>query len=100
MDPALRAKVAGTTTISDARLTDRKVGYQLLAGVDYRLHDAATLGMKFRWPELGDFVSEPTPWNQLRSHESSVGRGDTILYQITTADRRFWGLSLSLEYWF
>lgn len=99
-DPALRAKVAGTTTIGDARLTDVMLGYQLLAGVDYRLRDTVTLGMKFRWADFGEFVSEPTPWNQLRSHESSVGRGETILYQITTRDSRFWGVGLSLKYWF
>lgn len=100
VDPALRAKVAGTTTIGDARLTDVTVGYQLLAGVDHRLRETVTLGMKFRWADLGEFVSDPTPWNQLRSHESSVGRGEAILYQITTQDSRFWGLSLSLKYWF
>ena len=100
MDPTLRAKVAGTTTIGDARLADVTLGYQLLAGVDYRLRDTVTLGMKFRWADLGEFVSEPTPWNQLRSHESSVGRGERILYQIMTEDSRFWGVSLSLKYWF
>ncbi len=100
VDPALRAKVAGTTTIGDARLTDLTVGYQVLAGVDYRLRETVTLGMKFRWADLGEFVSDSTPWNQLRSHESSVGRGEPILYQITTQDSRFWGLSLSLKYWF
>ncbi|MDE0109092.1 MAG: outer membrane beta-barrel protein [Bryobacterales bacterium] len=99
-DPALRAKVAGTTTIGDARLTDVTLGYQLLAGVDYRLRETVTLGMKFRWTDFGEFVSEPTPWNQLRSHESSVGRGETILYQIATEDSSFWGVSLSLKYWF
>ena len=99
-DPALRAKVAGTTTIGDARLTDVMLGYQLLAGVDYRLRETVTLGVKFRWTDFGEFVSEPTPWNQLRSHESSVGRGESILYQITTKDSSSWGVSLSLKYWF
>ncbi len=35
-DPAMKAKIAGTTTIGDARLTDSMAGYQVLAGVDYR----------------------------------------------------------------
>ena len=99
-DPLMRAKLAGTTTIGDGRLTDAMVGYQVFAGVDYRLRDPVTLGVKFRWAEFGEFASEPTPWNQLRSHESSVGRGDVIRYQITTDDVRFWGLSLSLKYQF
>ena len=99
-DPLLRAKIAGTTTIGDARLTDLLVGYQLLAGVDYRLGEPVTLGVKFRWVDFGEFVSEPIPWNQLRSHESSVGRGETVLYQMTTDASRFWGVSLSLKYRF
>ena len=100
VDPLLRAKIAGTTTIGDARLTDVMVGYQLLAGVDHRFREGITLGVKFRWVDFGEFVSEPLPWNQLRSHESSVGRGETILYQMTTDASRSWGVSLSLRYGF
>lgn len=100
VDPLLRAKIAGTTTIGDARLTDVMVGYQLLAGVDYRFRQPVALGVKFRWVDLGEFASDPLPWNQLRSHESSVGRGETILYRMTMAPSRFWGLSLSLKYRF
>ena len=100
VDPLLRASLAGTTTIGDARLMDVMVGYQLLAGVDYRLREPVTLGVKLRWADFGEFVSEPTPWDQLRSHESSVGRGEDILYQMTTDDSRFWGVSLSLKYQF
>ena len=99
-DPLLRAGIAGATTIGDARLTDVVAGYQLLAGLDYRLREAVTLGVKLRWVDFGEFASEPLPWDQLRSHESSVGRGETILYQMTTDDSRFWGLSLSLKYRF
>ena len=98
--PELRAKIAGTTTIGDARLADVMAGYQLLAGVDHRFRGGVMLGAKFRWVSFGEFLSEPLPWNQLRSHESSVGRGETILYQMTTDDSRFWGVSLSLKYQF
>ena len=100
VDPILRAKIAGTTTIGDARLTDVMAGYQLLAGVDYRLREPVTMGVRFRWVNFGGFSSEPLPWNQLRSHESSVGRGESILYQMTTDASRFWGVSLNLKYRF
>ena len=100
VDPLLRAKIAGTTTIGDARLTDVMLGYQLLAGVDYRLREGVSLGVKFRWADFGEFESEPTPWNQLRSHESNVGRGEPVTYQLTTDDSKFWGVSLSLKYRF
>lgn len=99
-DPLLRAKIAGTTTIGDSRLTDLLAGYQLLAGVDYRLREPVTLGVKFRWVDFGEFRSEPRPWNQLRSHESSVGRGESVLYQMTTNASRFWSVSLNLKYRF
>ena len=97
LDPLLRAKLAGTTTIGEARLMDVLVGYQLLAGLDYRLRDPAAVGVKFRWTDFGGFVSEPRPWDQLRSHDSSVGRGETVVYRMTTDDSRFWSLSLSLK---
>ncbi len=100
MDPALRAKLAGTTTIGDARLTDTLMGYQLLAGVDYRLRDPVMLGVQFRWVTFGEFESDPTPWNQLRSHESSVGRGEMVRYQVTTDDSRFWSIGINLKYGF
>ena len=99
-DPLLRAKLAGTTTIGDARLTDVVAGYQLLVGVDRRLGDRVALGVKFRWADFGGFVSDATPWDQLRSHESSVGRGEDVLYHVTTDDSRFWGVSLGLKYRF
>ena len=100
VDPFLRARIAGTTTIGDARLTDVVAGYQLLAGANRRFGERVMLGMKFRWAGFGEFASEPLPWNQLRSHESSVGRGEEILYRMTTDDSRFWGVSLSLTYHF
>ena len=99
-DPTLRAKIAGTTTIGDARLTDIVLGYQLLAGVDYRLRDHVTLGFRGRWAGFGEFTSDPTLWDQLRSHESSVGRGGAVHYQAATDDTGFWGLSLTLRYRF
>ena len=99
-DPALKAKLAGTTTIGDARLTDLMVGYQVLAGVDYALSDPVTLGLKFRWVDFGEFESDPVEWNQLRSHASTVGRGAPIRYRVMTDDSRFWGVSLSLQYRF
>ena len=99
-DPLLRAKIAGTTTIGRARPTDVVLRYQFLAGVDRRVRDALVLGVKFRWLPARTFRGEPTEWNQLRSHESSVGRGETILYEVMTQDNELWSVSLSLKYQF
>ncbi len=100
VDPTLRGKLAGTTTIGDARLADVVLGYQLLGGLDYRLRDPVTLGIKVRWVRLGEFISDPVAWAQLRSHESSVGRGGVVRYQVTTKDTGCWNLSVNLKYRF
>ena len=100
MDPLLRAKVAGTTTIGNARVSDSTLGYQLLAGVDYRLGEQSTLGVKLRWVGFEAFESGETLWSQLRSHESSVGRTDDIRYSVTTDNNGYWGLGVSLKYLF
>lgn len=99
-DPLLRAKIAGATTIGIDRPTDVMLGYQVLAGVDYRISDPFTLGVKFRWLPPREFMGEPTEWDELRSHESSVGRGGPVEYVLTTDDNQYWGLSLSLKYRF
>ena len=77
-DPTLGATLVGTTTISNARLTDVVVVDQLLAGADYRLRDSMTLGTNVRWASCGNFMSDPVLWDQLRGHESSVGRGEAV----------------------
>ena len=97
VDPTLRAKLAGTTTIGDKRLTATSVGYQLLAGIDYQLDNHTSLGIKLRWVDFGEFESDETLWSQLRSHDSTVGRGESIRYAITTNDNRFWSLGISMK---
>ena len=99
-DPMLKAKVAGSTTIGEARLKDRLIGYQILAGANYPFSDRVALDFRFRMADFGKFKSERRAWNQLRSHESSVGRGEQILYQVRTDDTRFWGATLNLSYQF
>ena len=96
-DPVLKATLAGTTTIGDARVTDAVVGYQVLAGVDYWLKDPVSLGLRVRWAEFGEIRSERLAWDQLRSHESSAGRGGDVTYQAWTGDSRFLSLSASVK---
>lgn len=100
MDPELRAKVAGTTTVGNTLLEDTTMGYQFLLGADYRLSPQVMLGVKFRWVDFDTFKSGETLWSQLRSHESSVGRGEDILYTVTTDDNKFWSLGVTLKYLF
>ena len=100
VDPVLRAKVAGTTTVGNAPVSDSTLGYQLLAGVDYAMGSRTVLGVKLRWVDFEAFESGEYLWSQLRSHESSVGRGGDILYTVTTDDKEFWALDISLKYLF
>ena len=99
-DPALRAKVAGTITIGDARHSDTVLGYQLIVGVDRPLNESTTLSAKFRWVRFDDFEGKDIEWDQLRSHESTVGRGGPVLYRIATEDLGFWAVGAGLRYRF
>ena len=100
MEPTLRARLAGTTTIGDERLTSTSLGYQLLAGIDYQLDNHTSLGIKLRWVDFGEFESDESLWSQLRSHDSTVGRGESIRYVVTTNDNHFWSLGISMKHRF
>ena len=79
---------------------DARVRAQVLAGVEYQLSDPLMLGVRVRWLPARAFASDPTEWTQLRSHESSVGRGEPTVYTVTTDNNQFWGLSLTMRYQF
>ena len=96
----LHQTLAGTTSIASAKLSDTLFGYQVLAGMDYRVSEPVTIGLKFRWADFGEFESDQTEWDQLRSHNSTNGRGTRIRYAVTTDDIQFWGVSLNMKYQF
>ena len=98
-DPVLKARIAGTTTIGMAKLADTLTGYQAIAGVDYQVSEPFTVGFKVRWVNLGEF-EDGAEWNQLRSHDSTVGRGFRVRYVATTDDISFWGGSFNMKYQF
>ena len=96
----LNEKLAGTTTIANAGHSDTVFGYQLVAGVDYQLREALSLGLKLRWADFGEFGHE-REWDQLRSHESARSPGGTrVRYRLMTDDLRFFSLGLNLKYHF
>ena len=97
----LNQKLAGTTTIGRAKLSDTLFGYQVLAGVDYQVSEPVTIGLKFRWADFGEFESDPREWDQLRSHTSAISLdGPPIRYKMMTDDIQFWGVSLNMKYQF
>lgn len=98
-DAALRAKLAGTTTLGAAVLNDTMFSVQILGGMDYRVVDRLTIGNTIRYATgLGAFRSAPREWDQLRSHDSTVGRGSRILYTVETRDTRAFAMILNLRY--
>ncbi len=98
-DPLLKARLAGTTTVGRHKMNDLLTAYQAVVGVDYALSDKVGIGAKFRWSKFSEFDDEK-PWTQLRSHESSVGRGFDVMYGVSTSDLMMIGASLNLKYAF
>ena len=105
-DADLNAKLAGTTSVTNANLSDLLFGYQVLAGVDYQISDPMTIGLKFRWADFGEF-EDGEEWEQLRSHESTNSldpndspRNRRVQYALMTDDIQFWGISLNMKYQF
>ncbi len=103
----LKAAVAGTTTIGRSKLSDTLFGYQAIAGVDYRISEPVTIGLKFRWVDFGK-LKDSDEYRQLRSHDStnSFDSGThpvssaRVRYRVKTDDIEFWGLSLNMKYHF
>lgn len=98
VDPALKAKLAGTTTIGEGRLSDSMFGYQLLAGADYAATDDVSFVLKVRRVALADFTSDGHEWLQLRSHDSTVGPGHRVVYSVSTGATSIWTASFGMRY--
>ena len=98
----LHRRLAGTTTIGRAKLSDTLFGYQVLAGVDYQVSEPVSIGLKFRWADFGEF-EDGREWDQLRTHDSAVGPeagSPRVRYSAMTQDIQFWGVSLNMKYQF
>ncbi len=98
--PALNAKLAGTTSTGRNTFSDVVISWQAIAGVDYQLTEPMSIGLKFRWTDLGDFSGDPVAWDQLRSHASNNKRNDMVKYSAMTNDLTFWAMTLSMKYAF
>ena len=102
----LNEKLAGTTSVTNAKLSDMLVGYQVLVGVDYQVSDPVTIGLKVRWADFGEFEGGQE-WDQLRSHEATNSldandspRNRRVQYVLMTDDIQFLGVSLNMKYQF
>ena len=92
---------AGTLSAQDADLSDRLWGYQVMAGLDRPLAGDLVLGVKVRHVKVRDDFTDGGPPNVLRSHEATVAPGGRkVTNTLTTGDLGYWGISLSLKYFF
>ena len=99
-DPILRNRLAGTTSVLQAKLSDTVLGYQVMAGMDYWLHELVTIGLKARYTDFAAFQTRQT-WDQVRSHPSAGGPGGPLTWStVQTNDLQFFGGSLSVKYHF
>ena len=101
----LNRRLAGTSTVGRSELSDTMFGYQAIAGMDYRISEPITIGLKFRWVDFGAFKGGDE-YRQLRSHDSTNSlipgdpRSGRVKYSIATDDIAFWALSLNIKYHF
>ena len=92
---------AGTLSAQDANLSDRLLGYQWLAGLDRPLAGNLVLGGKVRYVTVQDDFTDGGPPDVLRSHEPTVAPGGReVTNTISTGDLDYWGISLTLKYFF
>ena len=96
-DPLMRARIAGTTSISDLKLSDAIASYRVFAGVDHEMNDGVSLGIQLRWTGHREFEDE-AEYAQIRSHESSVGRGFDVQYRAETGGLAALGAVFSLKW--
>lgn len=99
-DPALRAKLAGTTTIGRGRSHDWVTAFQALLGIETEVAGRVSLTLRGHAIGYTAFASEPREWDELRSHQSDVGRGEPVRYTVETRGNRFYGLTFGVKFEF
>ena len=101
-EEAVRRNLAGTVTSVQSSPSQTLFGYQALAGLDYRLTDALSLGLAARWTRFEKFSKSGGPYDRLRSHASNlrVDGSEPVTWRIATKDIEFIGVNLKLTYEF
>ncbi len=94
--PRLRSKYVWNINEKDTLF-----GYQALAGPDYRVSTAFTVGLKVRWTGYFGKFEDGKEWNQPRNHDSARGPGGArVAYSIKTDNLGSWRLGLATKYQF
>ncbi|MYD31810.1 MAG: hypothetical protein F4201_09440 [Nitrospira sp. SB0677_bin_15] len=101
----IQQNLAGTASVVDTTLSDTLYGLQVLFGVDYKMTEAMSLGLKGRWVRFDSFDSGQGSlvWNPLRGHPPNLRRdgSEPVAAGIeTTNNIQFFGISLNMKYHF
>ena len=78
------------TTLNYSNFQETLLGYQVLAGLDFWVHDEFSLGFKVRWMDMRVFEDSDSSLGQLQNHESS--------HQETTNGIRGLGITFNTKY--
>ena len=68
----IRANLVGTMSNGNAKLQDQVLAWQVFAGMDYRLSETVSLGLRIRRVDYGKFDTDNLVWDPLRSHAPNV----------------------------
>ena len=100
IDVAQPPAAAGTVSLLDTDITETPFGFQLLAGMDYALSEAVSVGVKGRWARFEDIEDEDV-WNLIRSHEPVRADGTTPFTSTQKfEDPEYWAVTVGLKYHF
>lgn len=92
---------AGTLSLQDATLVDHLRAYQVVLGIDRPLADGVVLGIKARRVVVVDAFADSGSPSLLRGHAPTVAPGGRqVVNTITADDLGYWGVSLSVKYFF
>ena len=86
-DEEIRRNLAATTTSKQGELGDRRSAFQALAGADWEISDAASVGLQARYVRSDPFEDE-TDWERLRSHASQLrlDGSEPVTFRIRTEE--------------
>lgn len=98
----VQQNLAGTASSLQDEFRDVLFGFQVLLGVDFALSQDASIGFKFRHVRQGNFESQETKLDRLRSHEPSNNPdgSDPLLLTFKANPIDLSGISINLKYYF
>ena len=103
----IQQNLANTGSVEDTILSDTLWGVQFLFGVDYKMTDAMSLGLKGRYVMFDSFDSGDGSlvWDPLRGHPPYLRRPgasdrEHVSGAISTNNIQFFGISLNMKYHF